>query len=119
MGLSIMNHTETEARVIGRARLILLRTTNSQNDRNGGIAHRSPIFFRRRTRLLSQLGERQRLARLRRELSNATVAQRSGISRGFVHKVESVRPGAIMGSYLRVLAVLGLETDINTLAADD
>ena len=69
--------------------------------------------------MLSQLGERLRLARMRRKLSNATVAQRAGISRTSLYKVEAGDPGATMGTYLRVLAVLGLEIDINALAADD
>lgn len=78
-----------------------------------------PIVFPQEQRLLSQLGERLKLARLRRKLSNATVAQRAGISRTSLYKVEAGHPGATMGSYLRVLAVLGLETDLNMLGADD
>ncbi len=78
-----------------------------------------PIVFPQEQRLLSQLGERLKLARLRRKLSNATVAQRAGISRTSLYKVEAGHPGATMGTYLRVLAVLGLEADINALGADD
>ena len=69
--------------------------------------------------MLSSLGERFKLARLRRKLSNAAVAQRAGISRSSVYKVEAGDPGATLGTYLRVLAVLGLEGDVNALAADD
>jgi transcriptional regulator with XRE-family HTH domain len=69
--------------------------------------------------MLTQLGERLRLARLRRKLSNAVVAQRSGISRTSLYKVEAGDPGASLGTYLRVMAALGLEADINALAADD
>lgn len=36
-----------------------------------------------------------------------------------MYKVEAGNPGATMGTYLRVMAVLGLEADIQTLAADD
>ncbi len=60
-----------------------------------------------------------KLARLRRKLSNAVVAQRAGISRTSLYKVETGDPGATLGTYLRVLAVLGLEGDINLMAADD
>jgi transcriptional regulator with XRE-family HTH domain len=56
---------------------------------------------------------------MRRKLSSAVVAQRAGISRTSVYKVESGDPGATLGTYFRVLAVLGLEGDINALAADD
>jgi transcriptional regulator with XRE-family HTH domain len=78
-----------------------------------------PIVFPQEQRLLSQLGERLKLARLRRKLSAVVVAQRSGISRTSLYKVETGHSGATLGTYLRVLAVLGLEGDINALAADD
>lgn len=78
-----------------------------------------PTIFPQEQRLLAQLGERLRLARLRRKLSNAAVAGRAGISRTSLYKVESGDPGATMGSYLRVLAALGLESDLHGLAADD
>lgn len=78
-----------------------------------------PIVFPQEQRLLTELGERLRLARKRRKLSNAVVAQRAGISRGTLYKVEAGDPGATLGSYVRVLAVLGLEGDLQQLAADD
>jgi transcriptional regulator with XRE-family HTH domain len=78
-----------------------------------------PVVFPQEQRLLAQLGERLRLARLRRKLSNAAVAGRAGISRTSLYKVEAGDPGATLGSYLRVLAALGLESDLNSLAADD
>jgi transcriptional regulator with XRE-family HTH domain len=83
------------------------------------MPRKPPIVFPQEKRLLSQLGERLKLARLRRKLSNAVVAQRAGISRTSLYKVEAGDPGATLGTYLRVLAVLGLEADINALAADD
>jgi len=78
-----------------------------------------PTVFPQEQRLLSDLGERLRLARKRRKLSNAVVAQRAGISRTTLYKVEAGDPGATLGSYVRALAVLGLESDLNKLAADD
>jgi transcriptional regulator with XRE-family HTH domain len=78
-----------------------------------------PIVFPQEQRLLTELGERLRLARKRRKLSNAGGAQRAGISRGTLYKVEAGDPGATPGSYIRVLAVLGLEGDLRQLAADD
>jgi transcriptional regulator with XRE-family HTH domain len=83
------------------------------------MPRKPPIVFPQEQRLLSELGERLRLARKRRKLSNAVVAQRSGISRTTLYKVEAGDPGATLGSYVRVLAVLGLEHDLNKLAADD
>ncbi|MBC7604979.1 MAG: helix-turn-helix domain-containing protein [Ramlibacter sp.] len=78
-----------------------------------------PVVFPQEQRLLSQLGERLKLARMRRQLSNAVVAQRAGISRSSLYKVEAGDPGATLGTYLRVMAALGLEGDLNGLAADD
>jgi transcriptional regulator with XRE-family HTH domain len=83
------------------------------------MPRKPPIIFPQEQRLLSQLGERLKLARLRRKLSNAIVAQRAGISRTSLYKVEAGDPGATLGTYIRVMAVLGLEADIDALAADD
>lgn len=83
------------------------------------MPRKPPTIFPQEQRLLSDLGVRLKLARLRRKLSNAVVAQRAGISRTSLYKVEAGDPGATLGTYLRVLAVLGLEGDINALAADD
>ena len=83
------------------------------------MPRKPPVVFPQEQRLLSQLGERLKLARMRRKLSNATVALRAGISRASLYKVEAGDPGATLGTYLRVLAVLGLEGDIDALGADD
>ena len=83
------------------------------------MPRKPPIIFPQEQRLLSHLGERLKLARLRRKLSSTIVSQRAGISRTSLYKVEAGDPGATMGTYLRVMAVLGLEADIQTLAADD
>ena len=83
------------------------------------MPRKPPPIFPQEQRLLSELAERLKLARKRRRLSSAVVAQRAGISRTSLHKVETGDPGATLGTYLRVLAVLGLEGDLNALAADD
>jgi transcriptional regulator with XRE-family HTH domain len=83
------------------------------------MPRKPPPIFPQEQRLLSDLAERLKLARRRRKLSSAVVAQRAGISRTSLHKVETGDPGATLGTYLRVLAVLGLEGDISALAAED
>jgi len=83
------------------------------------MPRKHPPLFPQEQRLLSDLGERLRLARKRRRLSNAVVAGRAGISRTTLYKVEAGDAGATLGAYVRVLAVLGLEGDLNQLAADD
>lgn len=83
------------------------------------MPRKPPVVFPQEQKLLSSLGERLKLARMRRKLSSSVVAQRAGISRSSLYKVEAGDPGATLGSYLRVMAVLGLEGDIHSLAADD
>ncbi len=83
------------------------------------MSSKPPIVFPQEQALLTALGERVRLARLRRKLGTAVVAQRAGISRTSVYKVEAGDAGVTLGTCLRVLAVLGLESDLSTLAADD
>lgn len=78
-----------------------------------------PIVFPQEQGMLTRLGERIRLARLRRKLSSATVSSRAGISRTSLYKVEVGDAGVTLGTYLRVLAALGLEKDFEALASDD
>ncbi len=70
-------------------------------------------------RLLSNLGENLRLARLRRKLSAEQVAERAGLSRSTLHLMEKGSAGTSLGKLVQVLAVLGLESDLARLAADD
>lgn len=78
-----------------------------------------PILFPTQSRLLRELGERIRLARLRRKFSSMVVAERADISRVTLGKVEHGDPAVTMGTYLRVLAVLGLDKDFGLVAQDD
>ena len=70
-------------------------------------------------RTLTALGENIKFARLRRNLSSEQVAERAGISRNTLIKVEKGEEGVAIGYYFRVLAVLGLEKDILLVAKDD
>ena len=78
-----------------------------------------PIIFPQEQRMLAAFGERIHLARKRRKLTTTAVAQRAGLSRTSLYKVEAGDAGVTMGSYLRVLAALGLDKDFDALAADD
>ncbi len=78
-----------------------------------------PVIFPQEQSILTELGGRLKLARLRRKLSSLVVSQRAGISRSSLYKVEKGDAGATLGTYVRVLAVLGLDGDIRHLAADD
>jgi transcriptional regulator with XRE-family HTH domain len=70
-------------------------------------------------RLLTELGENIRLARLRRKFSTTIVSQRAGISRNTLHAIEKGDASVTFGSYANVLFCLGLEKDLQYIARDD
>lgn len=70
-------------------------------------------------RLLKELGENIRLARLRRGFSMELVAERAGMSRTTLRAVEGGEPGVTFGSYANVLHSLGLHGDLGLVARDD
>jgi len=73
----------------------------------------------RLTKILEELGENIKLARLRRKLSTMQVAERAGISRSTLWQIEKGLPNVSMGYYAQVLFVLGLEKNLSTMVADD
>jgi transcriptional regulator with XRE-family HTH domain len=70
-------------------------------------------------RILDQLGEEIKLARLRRKLNTKQVAERAGISRSTLWQIEKGMPSVAIGSYLQVLFVFGLEKNFLNIANDD
>jgi transcriptional regulator with XRE-family HTH domain len=70
-------------------------------------------------RRMAELGERLRLARLRRKFSTSLAAKRAGISRTTLYKIERGDAAVTFGAYLRVLAVYQLSGDIDKVAVDD
>ena len=70
-------------------------------------------------KLISELGENIKLARLRRKYSMEQVAERANISRPTLHAIEKGSETVGLGLYLQVLAVLGLEKDLLLVAKDD
>lgn len=70
--------------------------------------------------ILKTMGEQIKLARLRRNLSVELVAERAGISRSSLWKVESGNPAVAMGIYAAVLHALGnMDSDLLMVAKDD
>lgn len=65
------------------------------------------------------VGEQIKMARLRRNLSMAQVAERATCSEVTLNKVEKGLSTVSMGIYLRVLYALQLDDDILLLAKDD
>ncbi|MCZ7602513.1 MAG: helix-turn-helix transcriptional regulator [Melioribacteraceae bacterium] len=70
-------------------------------------------------KILIQLGENIKLARLRRKLSAEQIAERAGISRPTLLAIEKGSPSVSIGSYVDVLFVLGLADDLLNIASDD
>jgi transcriptional regulator with XRE-family HTH domain len=83
------------------------------------MAQKRILLLPKAERILSELGENIKLARLRRKLSSEQVAERADISRPTLSSIEKGASGVSIGSYLRVLMVLGLEKDLLLVAKDD
>lgn len=70
-------------------------------------------------KVLEMLAENIRLARLRRKLSMEKVAERAGLSRSTIIKIEKGDHGVAIGNYVQVLFVLKLDQDLLNVAKDD
>ena len=67
-------------------------------------------------RVLRKLGTDMRDARRRRRIPTALMAERAGISRMTLNKLERGDAGVSMGSYATVLFVLGMTERLDNLA---
>lgn len=83
------------------------------------MARRTPVVLPAVLRVLEELGENIRTARLRRKISAALLAERAGLSRPTLRRVERGDATVSMGAYASVLHSLGLVTDLAQVAADD
>jgi transcriptional regulator with XRE-family HTH domain len=83
------------------------------------MSRTAPSLLPRISRLLRGYGDHLKLARLRRKYSAETVAQRAGISRKTLSRVERGDSAVALGIYARVMQVLRMEDDLAKLAADD
>ena len=70
-------------------------------------------------KILAELGENIKLARLRRKLSAAQVAERANLSRPTLTSLEKGADTVSIGAYIKVLFALGLEKDLLGVAKDD
>lgn len=79
----------------------------------------SRVVFPRTQARLEALGVRLRTARLRRRISQMEMAVRVGVSRPTIDRLERGDPNVAVGVLARVLAVLGLEHDLDLPAGKD
>lgn len=68
--------------------------------------------------LLLQLGDRLKRLRKAQALGTVEMAKRVGISRTTLSAIEAGDPGPSMGTYLRVMSVLGVSGELALLAGD-
>ena len=70
--------------------------------------------------ILKTMGEQIKMARLIRKLSATLVAERAGISRSTLWKVENGNPSVAVGIYAAVLHALNnMDKDLLKIAGDD
>lgn len=74
---------------------------------------------RKLERTMALMGEQIKLARLRRNLSIAQVAERATCSPLTVHRIETGSPTVSIGIYARVLYALQLDDDLKLIAQED
>lgn len=77
------------------------------------------IILPKNRKILDEVGENIKLARLRRKLSAQQVCERANISRPTLTAIEKGEPTVSIGSYFLVLQILNLEKDFLILAKDD
>lgn len=69
--------------------------------------------------ILKALGEHIKLARLRRKITTTMLAERAGMGRVTLRKIENGDSGVTLGAYASVLFCLGLEKDLLLIGKDD
>jgi transcriptional regulator with XRE-family HTH domain len=80
---------------------------------------RLPSLLPTAQKTMTEFGHNLKLARQRRRLSVAQLAERADIARSTLWLVEKGSPSVAMGTYVQVLFVLGLEKDLKKVAEDD
>lgn len=81
---------------------------------------RTILLFPDTIKILEQMGEQIKLARLRRNLSVELVSERANISRATLWSIEKGSPSVAIGYYAAVLHALNdMDKDLLFIAQDD
>jgi len=83
------------------------------------MSNRTVPTFPRYLRLAEGLGDRIATARMRRRLTVTEMAERMGVTRPTLNRLERGDLSIGLGVLVRALGVLGLDEDLAKLAADD
>ena len=77
------------------------------------------VLFPRQRKILTTFGENLLLAMKRRGFTKKTLCERTGFDNKTVNKVFAGDPGVAIGTYLKIMSVLGMEDNFTELAAYD
>ena len=77
------------------------------------------ILFPKQRKVLTSFGEDLLLAMKRRAYTKKMICDRTGFDNKTVNKVFAGDPGVAIGTYLKVMAVLGMEENFSEMAAYD
>lgn len=77
------------------------------------------VLFPKQRKILTHFGEDLLLATKRRGLTKKMLCERTGFDHKTVNKVFAGDPGVAIGTYLKIMAVLGMESSFSEVAAHD
>ena len=77
------------------------------------------VLFPKQQRILATFGEDLLLAVRRRGLTKQMICDRTGFDNKTVNKVFAGDPSVAIGTYIKIMAVLGMEENFAKLAAHD
>ena len=84
------------------------------------MKRKTVVLFPETQKILAQMGEQIKLARLRRNLSMELVCERANISRATLWSIENGSPSGAIGYYAAVLHALNnMDKDLLLVAKDD
>jgi transcriptional regulator with XRE-family HTH domain len=83
------------------------------------VDKRKATLFPKQEKMLAMLGENIKLATKRRNLTQTMIAERTGLSKPTLRRIEKGEGSVSIGHYLLVLSVLGLAEDLANVARDD